>query len=84
MARFFPPLVASLLAATAVAHPGHGGTAEMRSRAAYLSSLERTSLAPCAPQLEASGHATKIIARREAKVAHLRQKRGLDLSWFIS
>jgi len=84
MARFFLPLVASLLAAIAIAHPGHGGTTEMKSRAAYLSSLERTSLAPCASQLEASGHASKIIARREAEVAQLRQKRGLDLSLFIS
>ncbi|KAF2403110.1 aromatic compound dioxygenase [Trichodelitschia bisporula] len=65
-------------AGLAAAHPGHDGTAEMRERAAYMATLEKSDLVHCASKLASRGEMQRTVERRREMLRHLRQKRGLD------
>ena len=71
-------LVAVFFSACVIAHPGHDAKAEISQRAAYFQNAERRSLAHCADKLRERGLAQRSIARRQAMVERLRQKRSLD------
>ncbi|KAF2852133.1 aromatic compound dioxygenase [Plenodomus tracheiphilus IPT5] len=58
------------------AHPGHDIQEEIAERAAFLSNTEYKNLDHCAEQLQA--RSAGLIARREAMVKHLREKRGIS------
>lgn len=70
-------LAVSLFAGGVLAHPGHHGTTEMKSRAEYMANAKRTSLSHCADVLKARGTMDKIVERRQSKVNQIREKRGI-------
>ncbi|KKY18624.1 putative extracellular dioxygenase [Diplodia seriata] len=70
-------LAVSLFAGGVLAHPGHHGTTEMKSRAEYMANAKRTSLSHCADVLKARGTMDKIVERRQNKVEQIREKRGI-------
>ncbi|KAF2707211.1 aromatic compound dioxygenase [Pleomassaria siparia CBS 279.74] len=67
----------TLLAGTAVAHPGHNVRQEAQERREYLTSVKRTDLSHCAAKLKARGVDKRNVARRVAQVNKARAKRGL-------
>lgn len=73
-------LALSLFAGGVLAHPGHHGTTEMKSRADYMANAKRTSLSHCADVLKARGTMDKVVERRQAKVDAIREKRGIKKS----
>lgn len=73
-------LATTLFAAGALAHPGHHGTTEMKSRAEWMANAKRTSLSHCADVLRARGTMDKVVERRQSKVDSIREKRGIQKS----
>ncbi|KAF3061485.1 hypothetical protein GL218_03676 [Daldinia childiae] len=67
----------ALLAGSAVAHPGHDISEEVKERREFLGSVKRTSLDHCASQLKARGVANRNVQRRAAMLQKARAKRGL-------
>ncbi|KAI2606995.1 aromatic compound dioxygenase [Hypoxylon fragiforme] len=68
----------ALLAGSAVAHPGHDISEEIRERREFLSTAKRTNLDHCAPKLKARGVEKRNVLRREALLEKARAKRGLN------
>ncbi|KAI1764480.1 aromatic compound dioxygenase [Hypoxylon sp. FL1150] len=75
--RFTTSLLA-LLAGSAVAHPGHDLTQEIKERREFLSTVKRTSLDHCAYKLKARGVDQRNAVRRAARLEKARAKRGLN------
>ncbi|KAI0154570.1 aromatic compound dioxygenase [Xylariaceae sp. FL1272] len=67
----------TLLAGTAIAHPGHDVTQEIKERRAFLDSVKRSDLSHCAAKLKARGVQKRNVARRAAMVEKARARRGL-------
>ena len=63
---------------TAIAHPGHDGTTELKMRKRYMATLQNRGLEQCTVKLKQNKVEEKIIARRQAMAAHIRKKRGLE------
>lgn len=74
--HFSSLLSAGLLAAVAVAHPGHDHHAEMAERRAMLQHSRRD-LSHCAEKLKARGIEARNVQRRAQMAASLMKKRGL-------
>lgn len=66
----------SLIASRVLAHPGHSVPGEAAERAEYFSFKPR-SINSCTAQLEARGHLSGAIARRQELVRYAQGKRGL-------
>ncbi len=64
----------ALLAGSAVAHPGHDISEEIRERREFLSTAKRTNLDHCAPKLKARGVEKRNVLRREALLEKARAK----------
>lgn len=75
--RFSGLLSASLLAAVAVAHPGHDHHAEMAERRSMLQHSRRD-LSHCAAKLKARGIEARNVKRRAEMATSLMKKRGLE------
>ncbi|OTA55934.1 aromatic compound dioxygenase [Hypoxylon sp. EC38] len=78
--RFTSSVVSGLvlLASSAVAHPGHDISHEIKERREFLSSVKRSNLGHCAAQLKARGVEKRNIERRAALLEKAREKRGLN------
>jgi hypothetical protein len=76
---------AALLAQQAIAHPGESHAEhvkDVQAREAYLSHINKRSLAHCAEKLKARGNDKAMHARRSAKVESLRKKRSISQGMF--
>lgn len=71
-------LMASIVPAVVLAHPGHDVRTEAAERAASKAQMQHRSLAHCAEKLKERGVEARSIARRQAAVNKLRQKRDLE------
>lgn len=74
--RFTTSVVSGLvlLAGSAVAHPGHDITQEIKERRDFLSTVKRTNLGHCASKLKARGVDKRNVARRVALLEKARAK----------
>jgi hypothetical protein len=70
--RFALALVLPLLAA---AHPGHNVREEALERRQFLDTAKRADLSHCADKLQKRGVSDRAVARREAALHRVRQKR---------
>jgi len=70
-------LAVAALAASSLAHPGHDPTQEIVERRQFMSSMKRADLSHCAGKLAERGLPARNAARRAARVAAMREKRGL-------
>ncbi|KAK6957219.1 hypothetical protein Daesc_000001 [Daldinia eschscholtzii] len=68
----------ALLVGSAVAHPGHEISQEVKERRDFLGSVKRTNLGHCAAQLKARGVEKRNVERRAALLEKVRAKRGLN------
>ncbi|KAI6085695.1 aromatic compound dioxygenase [Hypoxylon rubiginosum] len=68
----------ALLAGSAIAHPGHDLTQEIKERRDFLSTVKRTNLDHCASKLKARGVDKRNVQRRTAMLEKARAKRGLN------
>ncbi|KAH7175277.1 Intradiol ring-cleavage dioxygenase [Dactylonectria macrodidyma] len=75
--RFSHLIIGLVLSGTAVSHPGHDICQEITERREFINSVERSSLAHCAEKLKVRGNDGRNIERRSAKIAEIREKRGL-------
>lgn len=67
----------TLLAGSAIAHPGHDISQEIQERRDFLNNVKRTDLSHCAAKLKARGVDKRNVARRVSQVNKARAKRGL-------
>ncbi|KFY45817.1 hypothetical protein V495_02803 [Pseudogymnoascus sp. VKM F-4514 (FW-929)] len=78
--HFFSTLiVASALASSVLAHPGHDTRHEIEERAAFMKNSKRD-LSHCAAQMKARGIEARAVNRRAAIARKTREKRGLSTS----
>lgn len=64
----------ALLAGSAIAHPGHDLTQEIKERRDFLSTVKRTNLDHCASKLKARGVDKRNVQRRTAMLEKARAK----------
>ena len=78
MVQLSKVLAYSVLAGSAIAHPGADVRKEARERAVHLNHPERRTLSDCHQELEASGYYKREIERRAAHAAKLREQLGIE------